>query len=128
MGDQPGQRSDDPNGLVVRRGGWSFEVHGKAALLVLCTALILGAIVYEGREVQRVLADHEATYQRSIEEARGMIRQFGLERRAEHQGLDRRVDILTCASRMTDAEWRWARGQRAVTWDDRCPWITAEPK
>lgn len=126
--ERPGERSDDANGLIVRRGNTSLEARGRAALLVLCTLFIIAALAYEAREVQRVIAEHEANYERRVEMAQVMIGELDRQRRMEHLALDRRLDILSCAAMLTDSERQWVRGQRHVTWDDRCPWITPEPK
>ena len=129
MGDgRPGERAEDPNGLVVRRGGTSIEAHGRTVVIILCTILILGAIVWTARDVDRRITEHEKMYNAGVEAARAMIEQLSRDRRAEHQALDRRLDILSCSAMLTDPEKTWVRGQRNVTWNDRCPWITPEPK
>jgi hypothetical protein len=126
--EQYGERNGDPNGLVVRRGSTSLEAHGRSAILVLCTILIIAAIVWQGREIQRTIQNHESQYERGIEAARSMIIQFGQQRQIEHQAIMRRIDIASCAALLTETERKWVRDNRHVTWDDRCPWITPEPR
>lgn len=132
MGDLGRRAYDPPNGLVVRRGIWSFEAHGRTAITVLCTALTVAVVIYEARDIERQIhisiAEHESTYQRSVESMRAMIEAFDKARKSEHIAMDRRLDIIACGALMTESERKWAREQRGVTWDNRCPWITPEPK